>query len=218
MKMKEFARRHRLDLVGVGVAVLVGSGLMIFFNTSIKPNRQRSICQSNLKQIGLAFMQYSRDYDERIMLTNNWADALGPYSKSPPIFVCPTRPDLTHGYALHQGTQWMHGIVSVDKPAQTILVFESDAGTRNPSDLGTSLPKPARHPGGHSTLFFDGHVKTMSQPDLKFGYNKEALLRQKKQAEIESAKFWRKIEKREAQRKWLIEQQKKRKTKPLSTQ
>jgi prepilin-type processing-associated H-X9-DG protein len=216
--MKTFIQRHRLDLIGVGLAVLIASGLLIFFNTKIKPDRYQRHCVGNLKQIGLAVMQYSRDYDEKFPLTNNWVDGLYPYSKKPPIFVCLIRPDLPHGYALHRGTQWMYGLSSLDNPVETVLVFESDAGTRNPSDFGTSLPKPARHPNSHATLFFDGHVKVLAQPDLKFGYDPKVLFAKKRKSEMQDAQRRRELEKEEAQRRWLIEQNQKRKSKPSSTQ
>jgi hypothetical protein len=90
----------------------------------------------------------------------------------------------------------MHGLASANNPDETVLVFESDAGTLNPSDLGTSLPKVARHPKGHTTLFFDHHVEVLAQPDLKIGYDAKVLLPQKRKLEMEDARKWREYEKK----------------------
>ncbi|MCS7254775.1 MAG: DUF1559 domain-containing protein [Armatimonadetes bacterium] len=72
-----------------------------------------SSCQSNLKQIGLAFHQYLTDYDERMpgtwfdatrdgSLTQGdytWRAALQPYIKNRQIFVCPSDP-TRNGFAV----------------------------------------------------------------------------------------------------------------------
>ena len=69
-----------------------------------RENARRSSCQSNLKQIGLAFRQYSQDYDERFPVwqhgsdkATGWAVTLQPYLKSTQIYQCPsekTPPDV----------------------------------------------------------------------------------------------------------------------------
>src|SRR5690606_14079548 len=55
--------------------------------------------QSNLKQIGLGFAQYTQDYDERMPFNYNyldsdtlarWQDLLQPYVKSYQVMVCPS--------------------------------------------------------------------------------------------------------------------------------
>ena len=54
-------------------------------------------CVSNLKQLGLAFMQYEQDYDETEVKThpwangqvNGWAALIYPYVKSTGVYVCP---------------------------------------------------------------------------------------------------------------------------------
>ena len=63
----------------------------IFMATDRAPRRSR--CQSNLKQIGLAFMQYASDYSETlpaVAASSGWARALQPYAKNWQIFHCPS--------------------------------------------------------------------------------------------------------------------------------
>jgi prepilin-type N-terminal cleavage/methylation domain-containing protein/prepilin-type processing-associated H-X9-DG protein len=65
-----------------------------------RENARRSSCQSNLKQIGLAFSQYSQDYDEMLPPSRNvgataanifiWPVMLYPYTKNFQIYYCPS--------------------------------------------------------------------------------------------------------------------------------
>jgi prepilin-type N-terminal cleavage/methylation domain-containing protein/prepilin-type processing-associated H-X9-DG protein len=61
-----------------------------------RENARRSSCQSNLKQLALAFTQYTQDYDGRMLVwgagtTNTMMEYLEPYVKSQQIFNCPSR-------------------------------------------------------------------------------------------------------------------------------
>lgn len=111
--MKRAVFRY-LKLIAVTVIVLL-VGLVFY------PVYQRALdgqfqkhhsCRFNLEQIGLAVMQYSQDYDERmpIIAVNavaesvspfakpyGWADALYPYCKSTLVFPCPQEPTLKYG-------------------------------------------------------------------------------------------------------------------------
>jgi len=62
---------------------------------------QRQTCQTNLKQIALAFKLYMNDYDERYPMVfgastpkpktpHGWADALVLYTKTAQVFQCPS--------------------------------------------------------------------------------------------------------------------------------
>lgn len=162
----------------------LGTLVVVFNNHVLQPRRQAKYCQSNLKQMGLAFMQYARDYDESFPLAHNWADALWPYSKSKAIFECRTRRDLSAAYAMNSRAAGLT-LVEMYAPAESVLAFESDAGRFNAVDGGTSLPKVARHPQGHHILFGDGHVKATPQPDFTHGYDvvkAKALLEKSREA------------------------------------
>ena len=94
-------------LVMVGVPVLAAAILFPVFARS-RENARRSGCQSNLKQIGLGFAQYMRDYDDHLppvkfttfVAAKNqrsastgaygWVDGRQPYLKSICIFYCPS--------------------------------------------------------------------------------------------------------------------------------
>jgi prepilin-type N-terminal cleavage/methylation domain-containing protein/prepilin-type processing-associated H-X9-DG protein len=104
-------------LVVIAIIAILASILFPVFARA-RENARRSSCQSNLKQLGLAFMQYTQDYDEKLPntahgdagknLRDGWmyytafpaqdtansfqpaAGSLYPYSKSAQIFVCPS--------------------------------------------------------------------------------------------------------------------------------
>lgn len=89
-------------LVVIAIIALLAAILFPVFARA-RENARRTSCQSNLKQIGLAVMQYVQDYDERYMLGNEivvwngtsvakmgmgWAGTLLPYAKSTELFHC----------------------------------------------------------------------------------------------------------------------------------
>ncbi|BCM93755.1 hypothetical protein IAD21_05646 [Abditibacteriota bacterium] len=93
-------------LVVIAIIAILAAILFPVFARA-RENARKASCMSNLKQIGLAFMQYTQDYDEYYPLTfhrtgadannyqynNNetgWAWDIQPYVKSTQIFKCPS--------------------------------------------------------------------------------------------------------------------------------
>lgn len=99
-------------LVVIAIIAILAAILFPVFAKAREKARQSS-CQSNLKQIGLALMQYSQDYDERFPLAGNGTDdaniavtvsgwrgwvsnTIAPYVKNTQLFACPS--DSTNNY------------------------------------------------------------------------------------------------------------------------
>ena len=145
-----------------GLALAVGLGvLLIVFNIGVlQPRRQTGMCQSNLKRMGIAFMQYVADYDSTFPLGYNWAEALEPYSRNNSVFHCPALGNSRWSYALNSRAAAMshHELYA---PFDSVLAFESDGNKRNAVDNGTSLPKFPRHAQGYHILFGAGNVKAV---------------------------------------------------------
>ncbi len=83
-------------LVVIAIIAILAAILFPVFARA-RENARRSSCQSNLKQIGLGFIQYIQDYDERYPLATNgtaisssWAQSIQPYLKSDQIYQCPS--------------------------------------------------------------------------------------------------------------------------------
>ena len=118
---------------------------------------RHSRCFSNLKQIGLAFMQYSQEYDDRMPPVKmnarpgknrasedykpfGWADALYPYIKSDTMFQCPSEPQTREvsdptqsGYTDYWYNTNLAGIKQkqIVAPSQTLMSGDGNDGTEN---------------------------------------------------------------------------------------
>jgi prepilin-type N-terminal cleavage/methylation domain-containing protein/prepilin-type processing-associated H-X9-DG protein len=112
--MNQF-RRYRaftlIELLVVIAIIAILAAILFPVFARARENARRSSCQSNLKQIGLAIMQYTQDYDERLFghrnfgapysvdctgnVTNSrryaaWPTFVEPYTKNWQIFNCPS--------------------------------------------------------------------------------------------------------------------------------
>ncbi len=95
-------------LVVIAIIAILAAILFPVFARA-RENARRSSCMSNLKQIGIGMMQYTQDYDERVLplylnyqhtLPNGtvstpgdsalWPTIVQPYIKSVQVFNCPS--------------------------------------------------------------------------------------------------------------------------------
>jgi prepilin-type N-terminal cleavage/methylation domain-containing protein/prepilin-type processing-associated H-X9-DG protein len=88
-------------LVVIAIIAILAAILFPVFARA-RENARRSSCQSNMKQIGLAFMQYSQDNDEwypgarlTTAVATSWRENIQPYIKSRQIMVCPSAESRT---------------------------------------------------------------------------------------------------------------------------
>ena len=93
-------------LVVIAIIAILAAILFPVF-AKARENARRSSCQSNLKQIGLGFLQYAQDNDEQLpnqtlntasdYSTNvgSWIYKIQPYIKSWQLMKCPSAPDST---------------------------------------------------------------------------------------------------------------------------
>jgi len=83
-------------LVVIAIIAILAAILFPVFAKAREKARQAS-CQSNLKQLTLAFLMYSQDYDERFCNEwwggppNCWDVAVFPYARNTGIYACPSQ-------------------------------------------------------------------------------------------------------------------------------
>ena len=121
-------------------------------------NARRASCQSNEKQIGLAFIQYTQDADETLPVGGqsffncgttfyegtNWGNGIYPYAKSTGLYRCPddtaNAQEVSYVYndslsypACTDGSGTVYGISGaiskIGSPANSVMLFESTGQT-----------------------------------------------------------------------------------------
>lgn len=117
-------------------------------------------CQMNMKQLTLALLMYSQDYDERLPIADRWCASLWPYLRNRALYHCPAD-DAAFSYAYNYKLSRLP-YDTVPMPSETIALYESEIGVGDAFDWpeypGTSLPDPPRHGGQNVFGFADGHV------------------------------------------------------------
>ena len=104
MKPPFFQRRKSaftlIELLVVIAIIAILAAILFPTFARARENARRTSCLSNLKQISLAIIQYTQDYDEAYPLTSysastlapniSWTLGAAPYMKSTQIFRCPS--------------------------------------------------------------------------------------------------------------------------------
>lgn len=129
-------------LVVIAIIAILASILFPVFSKAREKARQ-SACQNNLREISVAFLQYSEDNDEHFPVGiagtsgEGWAGTVYPYLKSTGMFKCMddstsqtsnTLTVVSYGYnsnlASVNGPGTENGLAILTSPAKTVLYFE----------------------------------------------------------------------------------------------
>lgn len=158
--MSRFKSRRFEVIVVAGLMVGLWFVLLASYQHAREIKRGTS-CQSNLKLIGLAMAQYTRDYDEVFPIVDRWSESLFPYCKTDAIFHCPAL--VNFGYSMNTFLD-CRNLDQMEEPAKTPLAFDSSIVKRFQHDDGASWLAEERHPQGNAVVFVDGHVAWMLKP------------------------------------------------------
>ena len=147
-------------LVVIAIIALLAAILFPVFARAREKARQTT-CASNMKQLGLGFLQYAQDYDEALpvgiypgsanaSIPYGWGGQIFPYVKSIPLFDCPddktinvaSGPNIFYpvSYSYNQNVGMLDSaygikgeVVKFNEPTKTILLCEvgSDGAAQN---------------------------------------------------------------------------------------
>ncbi|MEJ5251821.1 MAG: DUF1559 domain-containing protein [Armatimonadota bacterium] len=165
-------------LVVIAIIAILAAILFPVF-AQAREKARAATCQSNLKQLGLAFHMYTADYDEVYPPVYQWKTRLQPYIKTFDINRCPSRQHLPWYYGQGYNIGYANitppvvgfqerSMAAVVAPANKILVVEWDRCNAGPpvgpaglfAGGATCYWAVTRiHGGGSNLLFGDGHVR-----------------------------------------------------------
>ena len=155
---KSFYRRTAFTLIEllVVIAIIAILAAILFpVFARARENARRSSCQSNLKQVGLGLLQYSQDYDEKLVLdwyvtccssanaNNNttgeyhWMDAIQPYVKSSQIFDCPSNSEATNYKPFTQNAYGSYAINAAYRELNPAIAPGNGTGPAGAINLAT---------------------------------------------------------------------------------
>jgi len=179
--MKKLSKGFTLIELLVVIAIIAILAAILFpVFARARENARRASCMSNLKQIGLGFMQYTQDYDEKFPPFDFVYDAsvgtrsyyyywnsLDPYIKSTQIWTCPSNSGsslASNDYIADgvfkttdnisytfNGVLFNAALASVNSPAEVFVSWDVQNGTAW-SVYATSAGYNATNPAIGETL------------------------------------------------------------------
>ena len=168
-----------IELLVVIAIIAILAALLFPVFTRAREKARATTCISNMRQQGLAMMQYVNDHDGIHVPLYQWKSRLDIYMTNRDLWKCPSRPHLPWYYGQGINLGCIHGSIIVrgipeaneamiSQPAEKIAILEWDR-----CNAGAPVGPPGLfhggatcywavcriHLDGSNLLFADGHVK-----------------------------------------------------------
>jgi prepilin-type N-terminal cleavage/methylation domain-containing protein/prepilin-type processing-associated H-X9-DG protein len=172
MKKRGFTLIELLVVIAI-IAILAAILFPVFGRA--REQARKATCQSNLKQLGLAAFMYVQDWDEKWMLSSDWAGtgssaALNGYIKNDGVWDCPSlsgTSSVETDYAFNPYVAESTNASFTNDPSAVICMGDNVKQDRHNLAVGTVATEPegvapwatTTHSEGVNYLFCDGHVK-----------------------------------------------------------
>jgi hypothetical protein len=119
---------------------------------------------NNLKNLSLALILYTDDYEGKFPPSENWPEVLKPYYQNDKILISPFNPEAGRGYAMNANLDGRKR-PEIQQKEQVVLFFECKPGSP-PGGGPELLPEPPRAGRGYCFAFLDGHADWVRQERL----------------------------------------------------
>ena len=136
--------------------VLIGTPLsceLVHDFASARVKSRQIQCRTNLKQLSQALLSYADAHKNHLPDAAHWREAIRPYLKPGERLVCPDA-KIGDGYAMEPRLS-SADLEALDRPAETVLLYETDAPEQKPR-----APVTERRHGAPNVAFMDGRVKS----------------------------------------------------------